>query len=63
MAPRVGGWVGRREGPELPPFLTGNPGEREELLAVRQPFGFQGSRLNQEEDWTRGPEEKGSSPT
>ena len=55
--------MGRREGPALPPFLTGNPGEREELLTVRQPFGFRGSRLNQEEDWTRGPEENGSGPT
>ena len=33
----------------LPPFLTGKPGEREDLLAVRQPFGFKGSRLNQKE--------------
>ena len=63
MAPQVGGWVGRREGPALPPFLTGNPGEREELLAVRQRFGFRGLRLNQGEDWTRGTEEKGSSTT
>ena len=55
--------MGRREGPALPPFLTGNPGEREELLAVRQRFGFRGLRLNQGEDWTRGTEEKGSSTT
>ena len=33
----------------LPPFLTRKPGEREDLLAVRQPFGFKGSRLNQKE--------------
>lgn len=59
-----GGWLGGTEGEAQASLLSDREsGEREELLAVRQPFGFQGSRLNQERTGLGGQREKGSSPT